>query len=135
MRKFRVFLLVALGILVWVVVFAGCSGSNSLTVTLAPASGQSLNPGQTVTITATVANDNTNGGVTWTLSGPGHVEWKHENHSCLHSPDQSLSHLNRDHHCHIGGQQHHNRDRIDYGERGADHHYHLASGGNPERSL
>ncbi|MGA9968429.1 MAG: putative Ig domain-containing protein, partial [Terriglobales bacterium] len=71
MRKFRVFLLVALGILVWVVVFAGCSGSNSLTVTLAPASGQSLNPGQTVTITATVANDNTNGGVTWTLSGPG----------------------------------------------------------------
>ena len=71
MRKFRVLLLVALGILVWVVVFAGCSGSNSLTVTLAPASGQSLNPGQTATITATVANDNTNGGVTWTLSGPG----------------------------------------------------------------
>jgi hypothetical protein len=70
-RKFRVLLLVALGIFVWVVVFAGCSGSNSLTVTLAPASGQSLNPGQTSTITATVANDNTNGGVTWTLSGPG----------------------------------------------------------------
>jgi hypothetical protein len=70
-RKFRVLLLVALGILVWVVVFAGCSGSSSLTVTLAPASGQSLNPGQTATITATVANDNTNGGVTWTLSGPG----------------------------------------------------------------
>jgi hypothetical protein len=60
-----------LGIFVWVVVFAGCSGSNSLTVTLAPASGQSLNPGQTSTITATIANDNTNGGVTWTLSGPG----------------------------------------------------------------
>jgi len=70
-RKFRVLLSVALGILVWVVAFAGCSGSNSLTVTLAPASGQSLNPGQTSTITATVANDNTNGGVTWTLSGPG----------------------------------------------------------------
>jgi len=70
-RKFRILLLVALGIFVWVVVFAGCSGSNSLTVTLAPASGQSLNPGQTSTITATVANDNTNGGVTWTLSGPG----------------------------------------------------------------
>jgi hypothetical protein len=70
-RKFRVLLLVALGILVWVVVFAGCSGSNSLTVTLAPASGLSLNPGQTSTITATVANDSTNGGVIWTLSGPG----------------------------------------------------------------
>ena len=71
MRKFRVLLLVALGIFVWVAVFAGCSGSNSLTVTLAPASGLSLNPGQTTTITATVANDNTNGGVNWTLSGPG----------------------------------------------------------------
>jgi hypothetical protein len=70
-RKFRVLLLVALGIFVWVAVFAGCSGSNSLTVTLAPASGLSLNPGQTTTITATVANDNTNGGVNWTLSGPG----------------------------------------------------------------
>jgi large repetitive protein len=70
-RKFRVLLLVGLGILVWVVVFAGCSGSNSLTVTLAPASGLSLNPGQTATITATVANDSTNGGVNWTLSGPG----------------------------------------------------------------
>jgi hypothetical protein len=70
-RKFRVFSSVVLGILVWVVVFAGCSGSSSLTVTLAPASGQSLSPGQTSTITATVANDNTNGGVTWTLSGPG----------------------------------------------------------------
>jgi hypothetical protein len=70
-RKFRVLLLTALGILVWVVVFAGCSGSNSLTVTLAPASGLSLNPSQTSTITATVANDSTNGGVIWTLSGPG----------------------------------------------------------------
>ena len=52
-------------------VFAGCSGSNSLTITLAPASGQSLNPGQTASVTATVTNDSTNGGVIWTLSGPG----------------------------------------------------------------
>ncbi len=71
MRKVKVFSLFALGILVWTVVFAGCSGSNTLTIALAPASGQSLNPGETVTITATVTNDKTNGGVTWTLSGPG----------------------------------------------------------------
>lgn len=71
MRKFRVLSLVAVGIVVWTLVFAGCSGSNSLTVTLSPASGQSLSPGGTVTVTATVANDKNNQGVTWTLSGPG----------------------------------------------------------------
>jgi len=70
-RKFRVLSLVAVGIVVWTLVFAGCSGSNSLTVTLSPASGQSLSPGGTVTVTATVANDKNNQGVTWTLSGPG----------------------------------------------------------------
>ncbi len=71
MRKLKVLLSVTLGILVWATVFAGCSGSNSLTITLSPASGLSLNPGQTQTITATVANDSTSGGVIWTLSGPG----------------------------------------------------------------
>jgi Putative Ig domain len=72
LRKLRVLSSVVVGILVWAMVFAGCSGgSNSLTITLTPASGQSLNPGDTATITATVANDSTNGGVTWTLSGPG----------------------------------------------------------------
>jgi len=69
--KLRALSLVAVGILVWTLVFAGCSGSNSLTVTLSPASGQSVSPGGTVTITATVANDKKNQGVTWTLSGPG----------------------------------------------------------------
>jgi hypothetical protein len=70
-RKLRALSSVAVGILVWTLVFAGCSGSNSLTVTLSPASGQTLNPGATVTITAAVANDKNNQGVTWTLTGPG----------------------------------------------------------------
>jgi hypothetical protein len=70
-RKLRVASLFALGILVWAVLFAGCSGSNSLTVTLTPASGQTLNPGQAVTIVAAVANDTNNQGVSWSLSGPG----------------------------------------------------------------
>jgi hypothetical protein len=71
LRKLRVVSLFSLGILVWGVFFAGCSGSNSLTITLSPASGQTLNPGQTVTITAAVANDKNNQGVSWSLSGPG----------------------------------------------------------------
>jgi hypothetical protein len=72
LRKLRALSLFAVGILVWAFLFAGC-GSNSLTITLAPASGQTLNPGQTLTITATVANDKSNEGVTWSLSGLGEL--------------------------------------------------------------
>ena len=71
MRKLRAVSLFALGILVWAVLFAGCSGNGTLTITLTPASGQVLNPGQTVTITAAVTNDTNNQGVTWSLTGPG----------------------------------------------------------------
>jgi Putative Ig domain len=70
-KKLRALSLVALGILVCALVFTGCSGSHTIAITLAPASGTAVNPGQTVTITATVANDKNNQGVTWTLSGPG----------------------------------------------------------------
>jgi Putative Ig domain len=70
-RKLRVALLFALGILVWALVFAGCSGSSAITVALSPASGQSLSPGQTVTVIATLTNDKNNQGVSWTLTGPG----------------------------------------------------------------
>ncbi len=73
MRKLRVVSLLAVGMLVWALVFAGCSGSNTVTITLAPASGESLNPGATVTITATLTNDTNNQGVTWTVTGPGQL--------------------------------------------------------------
>ena len=76
MRKVRPLSLIGLGVVVWIILFTGCSGSNSTTVTLAPASGQTLSPGQTVTITATVANDKSNQGVTWSLSGPGSLSNK-----------------------------------------------------------
>ncbi len=39
MRKLRVLLLLALGILVCALVFAGCSGSSTTTITLSPATG------------------------------------------------------------------------------------------------
>jgi Putative Ig domain len=71
LRNLRAVSSLAVGILVWALVFAGCSGSGTVSITLAPASGQSLNPGQTTTITATVTNDTNSEGVTWTLSGPG----------------------------------------------------------------
>ena len=73
MRQFRVVSSLAVGILVWALVFAGCSGSSTITITLSPASGVSLNPGATQTITATLTNDKNNQGVTWTLSGPGQL--------------------------------------------------------------
>ena len=73
LRQFRVVLSLAVGILVWALVFAGCSGSNTIAITLSPASGESLNPGATATITATLTHDTNNQGVSWTLSGPGQL--------------------------------------------------------------
>lgn len=52
----------------------GCNGGSStpaMTITLQASGTQSLNEGQTLTITATVNNDPSNKGVTWSLSGPG----------------------------------------------------------------
>jgi hypothetical protein len=55
---------------------AGCgsnSSSNSqpIRVTLAPSAAQTLSPGKTLTLTATVANDSSNRGVTWAVAGGG----------------------------------------------------------------
>jgi large repetitive protein len=70
LRNLRAVSLLAVGIFVWALLFAGCSGG-TITITLEPASGLALNPGQTTTITAVLTNDTTNAGVTWILSGPG----------------------------------------------------------------
>jgi hypothetical protein len=69
-RKFRPLGLLVVGILVYSLVFSGCSGSGTIAVTLST-SETSLNPGQTATIIATLTNDRTDAGVTWTLTGPG----------------------------------------------------------------
>src|SRR2546426_1146918 len=51
---------------------AGCSGGSSpVTISLSPSGTQSAVAGQTVTITATVANDKSSKGVTWSLTGLG----------------------------------------------------------------
>jgi len=50
----------------------GCSSSPApISVTLSPSSSQAIDQSQTVTIAATVANDSTLKGVSWTLTGAG----------------------------------------------------------------
>ena len=60
-------------VLAMVAVMGGCSGSSSppISVSLSPSSSQAIDQGQTVVITATVANDTSSRGVSWTLTGPG----------------------------------------------------------------
>ena len=68
MRNFK-FCLLAL--LVCTLVLPGCGGGSSVSITLTPNTTQTIDQGQTVAITAAVANDSTNQGVSWTLSGVG----------------------------------------------------------------
>jgi len=71
MRRFRVLLPLALGILVCVSFGSGCSSSSSITITLTPSTSQTVDPGANLSITAAVANDSSNKGVAWSLTGPG----------------------------------------------------------------
>lgn len=52
---------------------SGCSSSSSppISVSLSPTSPQAIDQSQTVGITATVTNDTSNKGVSWSLTGPG----------------------------------------------------------------
>ena len=51
---------------------AGCSSSKPpILVSLSPSSPQAIDQTQTLAITATVTNDQSNAGVTWSLNGPG----------------------------------------------------------------
>lgn len=63
---------------IWLaLLLTGCSSSSSSsstvanTVTLSPSGAQSVDEGQSLNISATVANDTNNAGVTWTVSGGG----------------------------------------------------------------
>jgi hypothetical protein len=49
----------------------GCGNVTLIYVTIAPSATQALDSSQSVTLTATVLNDASNSGVTWTLSGAG----------------------------------------------------------------
>jgi hypothetical protein len=63
---------VALLVLAMAAVTCACSNSSPpISVSLSPSSPQAIDQGQTVGITATVTNDTSNKGVSWTLAGPG----------------------------------------------------------------
>jgi hypothetical protein len=71
MRKACHLLLAILSLLLGFAAFGCNGGSSAVTVTLEPSGTQTINEGQTLTITATVVNDPSNKGVTWSLSGAG----------------------------------------------------------------
>lgn len=55
-----------------VAIMAACSSSSPpITVSLSPSSAQGMDVGQTLALKATVANDSSNAGVSWNLTGPG----------------------------------------------------------------
>ncbi|HXM93470.1 MAG TPA: putative Ig domain-containing protein [Candidatus Dormibacteraeota bacterium] len=69
MKKVYAVLLCVFGL-----VLAGCNGSSApppISVAVSPSSTQTIDQGQTVNVTATVTNDSTNAGVTWSVSGTG----------------------------------------------------------------
>jgi FG-GAP-like repeat/Putative Ig domain len=55
-----------------VMLMGGCSSSSApISISLSPSSPQAIDQAQTTTITATVMNDRSARGISWTLTGPG----------------------------------------------------------------
>ena len=95
MRSFLVLALVgSLGFL------AGCSSSGSggtpvgvaTSITLSP-SNASVNAGQSVNIVATLINDSSGKGVSWTLSGAGTLSNETHHRGDLYRPEPGDQHL------------------------------------------
>ncbi|HUO32941.1 MAG TPA: FG-GAP-like repeat-containing protein [Bryobacteraceae bacterium] len=61
----------ALCLVAMLIAMAGCSSSLPISVSLSPASAQAIDQTQSVAMTATVTNDTSDKGVTWSLMGPG----------------------------------------------------------------
>jgi len=72
-------------LIVFLVFISGC-GANSapapIAVTLSTGATQALDQGQSVAITATVANDSAAKGVTWSLASGGQGTIGQPNHNC-----------------------------------------------------
>jgi len=74
-------------------VTAGCSSSSPppVSVSLTPSAAQAIDQSQTVGITATVTNDMSGEGVSWSLSGPGSLSGGTPSSVTYNSPTTSLA--------------------------------------------
>ena len=83
---------VAQFVLALVVVMSGCGSSPPpISVSLTPSASQAIDQNQTVGITATVANDSSSKGVSWTLTGPGLLSNPTASSVTYNSPTPSLN--------------------------------------------
>ena len=81
----------ALFALAMMAVTAGCSSSPPISVSLSPSSAQAIDQGQTVGITATVINDTSSKGASWSLTGPGSLSNSTGPSVTYNSPTTNLS--------------------------------------------
>ncbi len=73
-------------------ILAGCSNSSGpISVSLSPASPQAIDQGLSVALTATVMNDTSSKGVTWSLNGPGSLSSSVGLSITYHSPATTLA--------------------------------------------
>lgn len=71
MGKFRLRVLFVLAGLACVLTWSSCSGNGALSITLTPSTSPTIKQGETQAVTAAVANDKDNAGVSWSLAGDG----------------------------------------------------------------
>ncbi len=89
LRSFCVSFVVAMA-----AVMVGCSSSPPppiISVSLSPSSSQTIDQGQTVAITATVMNDTSSKGISWTLTGPGSISGSTGPFVMYNSPTTTLT--------------------------------------------
>jgi hypothetical protein len=82
----------ALLVLAMAAVMGGCgSSSPPISISLSPSSSPAIDQGQTVVITASVKNDTSSKGVSWTLTGPGSLSGSSGTSVTYTSPTSALA--------------------------------------------
>lgn len=92
MSKLRYYF--ALFLVAILIALVGCSSPSSpppISVSLSPSSAQAIDQTQTVAITATVANDTSGKGVSWSLTGPGSLSGSTGSSVTYSSPTTNLT--------------------------------------------
>jgi FG-GAP-like repeat/Putative Ig domain len=89
MSKFRYYF--ALFLLAMLIAMVGCSSPTPISVSLSPSSAQAIDQSQSLAVTATVANDTSGKGVSWSLTGPGSLSSSTGLSVTYNSPTTSLT--------------------------------------------